>query len=201
MKRMQYLVAGLLSLALTGCVSFTPTGPISMPTQVIEQPIPAGAMLKDVQVTDERVNAKRRAQVSQQLASQLAKHLESGEYFQRMISFPATLDEQDVELHFTFTSLYGKRTPHPAYFPGALLTVTMWIWFNGPIYVDKYDLAAELAINDSTGKQVALSRKNINLKQNTGLWDADYFNTQLGAKQLTQLVEDLLRDGTQQLTY
>jgi hypothetical protein len=181
MKRMQYLVAGLLSLALTGCVSFTPTGPISMPTQVIEQPIPA--------------------QVSQQLASQLAKHLESGEYFQRMISFPATLDKQDVELHFTFTSLYGKRTPHPAYFPGALLTVTMWIWFNGPIYVDKYDLAAELAINDSTGKQVALSRKNINLKQNTGLWDADYFNTQLGAKQLTQLVEDLLKDGTQQLTY
>jgi hypothetical protein len=201
MKRMQYLVAGLLSLALTGCVSFTPTGPISMPTQVIEQPIQAGAMLKDVQVTDERVNAKRRAQVSQQLASQLTKHLESGKYFQRMISFPATLDEQDVELNFTFTSLYGKRTPHPAYFPGALLTVTMWIWFNGPIYVDKYDLAAELTINDSTGKQVALSRKSINLKQNTGLWDADYFNTQLGAKQLTQLVEDLLKDGTQQLTH
>ena len=34
------------------------------------------------------------------------------------------------------------------------------------------------------------------LNQNTGLWDADYFNAS-GSQQLTQLVEQLLKDGTQ----
>jgi len=37
------------------------------------------------------------------------------------------------------------------------------------------------------------------LNQNTGLWDYDYFNTSLGSRQLTQLVEQLLQDSTQQL--
>ncbi|MGE4406369.1 hypothetical protein [Pseudomonas sp.] len=201
MSPYKYLAAGLLSLALTGCVSFTPTGPIGLPTDVIEHSVPAGAMLKDVEVSDSQLNDTQRRNISNALTAQIAKHIERGEYFERMISFPAKLDEQDVELRFNFTSLKGKRTPHPGYFPGALLTLTMWIWVNGPIYVDKYDLAAELAITDAAGQQLALSQKTLVLDQNTGLWDADYFNAAPGSRQLTQLVEQLLKDGTQQLAH
>lgn len=201
MSPYKYLAAGLLSLALTGCVSFTPTGPIGLPTDVIEHSVPAGAMLKDVEVSDAQLDDTQRRNISNALTTQIAKHIERGEYFERMISFPAKLDEQDVELRFNFTSLKGKRTPHPGYFPGALLTLTMWIWVNGPIYVDKYDLAAELAITDAAGQQLALSQKTLVLDQNTGLWDADYFNAAPGSRQLTQLVEQLLKDGTQQLAH
>lgn len=201
MNIVQYLAVGLLSLTLTGCISFTPAGPIGLPSQIVEDTLPTGAMLKDVLVSDARLNETQQRNIGNQLTSQIAQHIEHGEYFQRMISFPAKLGAQDVELQFNFTSLKGKRSPHPGYLPGALLTLTMWIWVNGPIYVDNYDLAAELQINDSTGKQLALSRKTLLLDQNTGLWDRDYFNPTLGSRQMTQLVEDLLQDGTQQLAH
>ncbi|MCF6752117.1 hypothetical protein [Stutzerimonas degradans] len=201
MSPFKYLAAGLLSLALTGCVSFTPTGPIGLPSQVVEQSVPAGAMLKDVEVSDPRLNDTQRRNISNVLTTQIEQHIDRGEYFERMISFPTKLDERDVELRFNFTSLKGKRTTHPGYFPGALLTLTMWIWVNGPIYVDKYDLGAELTIADADGKQLAHTRKTLVLDQNTGLWDVDYFNTSLGSRQLTQLVEQLLTDGTQQLAH
>lgn len=201
MNKLQYLAAGLLSLALTGCVSFTPSGPIGPPSQIVDTSLPRGAMLKNVQISDERLNETQRRNIGNQLTGQISQHIERGEYFQRVISFPVRLDEQDVQLEFNFSSLKGKRTPHPGYFPGAILTLTMWIWVNGPIYVDKYDLSAELKVTDSSGKQLALSRKELLLNQNTGLWDYDYFNTSLGARQLTQLVEDLLKDGTQQLKH
>lgn len=199
MIKLKYLAAALMGLTLTGCVSFTPSGPIGLPAQVLEHSVPAGAMLKDVEVSDIRLNETQRRNISNTLTVQIAQHIERGEYFERMISFPATLGEQDVQLQFNFTSLKGKRTPHPGYFPGALLTLTVWIWVNGPIYVDKYDLAAELKIVDAAGKQVALSQKTLARNQNTGLWDYDYFNTSLGSRQLTELVEQLLHDATQQL--
>ncbi|TCD23839.1 hypothetical protein E0D86_01060 [Pseudomonas sp. IC_126] len=201
MIKLKYLAAALMGLALTGCVSFTPSGPIGLPAQVLEHSVPAGAMLKDVEVSDTRLNETQRRNISNTLTAQITQHIERGEYFERMISFPATLDEQDVQLQFNFTSLKGKRTPHPGYFPGALLTLTVWIWVNGPIYVDKYDLAAELKIVDAAGKQVALSQKTLARNQNTGLWDYDYFNTSLGSRQLTELVEQLLHDATQQLAH
>lgn len=201
MIKLKYLAAALMGLALTGCVSFTPSGPIGLPAQVLEHSVPAGAMLKDVEVSDTRLNETQRRNISNTLTAQIARHVERGEYFERMISFPATLGEQDVQLQFNFTSLKGKRTPHPGYFPGALLTLTVWIWVNGPIYVDKYDLAAELKIVDAAGKQVALSQKTLARNQNTGLWDYDYFNTSLGSRQLTELVEQLLHDATQQLAH
>ncbi len=147
------LAAGLLSLVLTGCVSFTPSGPIGLPERIVEQSIPAGAMVKDVVISDPRLNENQRRNISNVLTTQIAQHVERGEYFERVISFPAKLGEQDIELQFEFSSLKGKRTPHPGYFPGALLTLTVWIWVNGPIYVDKYDLAAELTIRDATGKR------------------------------------------------
>lgn len=201
MKTLQYLVAGLIGLTLTGCVSFTPAGPIGDPEQHATVTQPHAAMIEDVVISDSTLKENLRKNLSTQFTEQLAKRVERGEYFQRVISFPATLGEDDVVLKFNFTSLKGKRTPHPAYFPGALVTLTIWIWVNGPIYVDKYDLAGELAIEDSEGKVLASSRQTIMLKQNTGLWDNDYFNLSLGSDQLNQLVEHLLHDSTRQLAH
>ena len=200
MFKAHFLAAGLVSMALTGCVSFTPAGPISPPSQIVERSLPGSAMIKDVKVTDQRLDEQTRRNIGNQLTAQISQHVEKGEYFRRVISFPAKLNEQDVQLQFDFSSLQGKRTPHPGYFPGALLTLTIWIWVNGPIYVDKYNLAAELQILDSEGKQLALSQKKLVVDKNTGLWDYDYMFPS-GGQQLTELVEQLLQDGTAQLTH
>lgn len=200
MFKAHVLTAALTSMALTGCVSFTPAGAIHPPSQIVMQSLPGRAMIKDVKVTDQRLDEQTRRNIGNQLTSQISQHVEKGEYFKRVVSFPVKLDEQDVQLQFHFSSLQGKRTPHPGYFPGALLTLTIWIWVNGPIYVDKYDLAAELQILDNTGKQLALSQKKLVVDKSTGLWDYDYMFPS-GGQQLTELVEQLLQDGTRQLTH
>lgn len=199
MKPLNYLVAGLLSLTLTGCVSFTPAGPIGDPEEKAAITQPHAAMIDDVVISDSSIEANLRKKLSSQFTDQLSKRVERGEYFKQVISFPATLGEQDVALKFNFTSLKGKRTPHPGYFPGALLTLTMWIWVNGPVYVDKYDVAGELTVENINGTVLASSRKEIKLNQNTGIWDNDYFNLSLGADQVNQLVEQLLQDSNRQL--
>ncbi|UCJ16049.1 hypothetical protein K5Q02_19880 [Pseudomonas sp. MM211] len=199
MKKLLYLCTISLLLTLTGCVSFVPAGPIGDPAQKATITQPRAAMIDDVVITDSKVKDALRKTLSAQFTEQLARRVERGEYFEEVISFPATLGEQDVGLKFTFTSLKAKRTPHPAYFPGALLTLTVWIWVNGPIYVDKYDLAGNLQIVDAHGKLLSSSEQAVKLNQNTGLWDNDYFNTSLGADQLNQLVEQLLQDATRKL--
>ena len=199
MKSSHCLCVALFSLLLTGCVSFTPTGPLGDPAHKAATPLAQAALIEQVSVTDSSLDATRQQDIGKQLTAQLNRYVERGEYFQRVIRFPAKVGEQDVVLKFNFTSLKGKRTPHPGYFPGALLTLTMWIWVNGPIYVDKYDLVGELTIEDASGKSLVSTRKAQQLDQNTGLWDADYYNMSLGATQLQQLVDQLLEDGTQQL--
>lgn len=199
MKTLHYVAAALLSLSLTGCVSFNPAGPISEPADKASSPRQQAVMVDDVVVSDNSINAEVRKNLGSQFTAQLNKRLERGEYFREVISFPAKLGEQDALLKLEFSSLKGKRSPHPGYFPGAILTLTGWIWFNGPIYVDKYDLTGALVFTDAHGKTLASSQKTLQLKQNTGLWDDDYFNLALGATQLNQLVEELLQDSLQQL--
>ncbi len=66
MKTLHYLLAGLLSLTLTGCVSFTPSGPIGDPEQKASITQPHAAMLDDVVISDSSI------------AADLRKNLEAG---------------------------------------------------------------------------------------------------------------------------
>ncbi|WP_339510474.1 hypothetical protein [Pseudomonas sp. RL_15y_Pfl2_60] len=199
MKPYLYLCLGTLCLSLTGCISFTPAGPIGPPEHKAAQTQPRAAMISDVVISDTQINNDLRVTLSHQFTEQLARRIEQGEYFKQVLSFPAKLGDDDVTLKFDFSSLKAKRTPHPAYVPGALLTLTVWIWANGPIYVDKYDLAGELSIADAQGKLLAQSHKVIKREQNIGLWDDDYITMTLGSDQVNELVEQLIQDSTQKL--
>ncbi|MEK2658282.1 hypothetical protein AAAC07_25630 [Pseudomonas aeruginosa] len=146
-------LTGLLMLGLGGCVSFHPAGPIGAPSETAQSTYPHAVQVEEVQITDRKItNADWRRTVSAALTQQIGQHVERGEYFGRLISFPAKVEGNDVVLKFSFSSLEGKRTPHPGYIPGALLTLTAWIWVNGPIYVDKYDLVGDLLIENAEGK-------------------------------------------------
>lgn len=193
-----YLLLAVLALSATGCVSFTPTGPLAPSQQFASKTLPYAAMLDSVEVSDPKINEDQQRTIADQLSVQLVPHLQRGEYFEKVVTFPAKLQGNDVTLHFNFASLKARRTPHPAYIPGALVTLTMWIWFNGPIYVDSYDIAAELTIKDTNGKVLAASTKMLKQDQNTGLWDKDYMFPN-GAKQLSTVIDQLLSESTQRL--
>lgn len=127
MKRAVMLLALSLSLSLTGCISFTATGPIGDPVTPAKVTSTRSAQIADVVISSPDLKDDQRQNISRQLTEQISRYVEKGGYYQSVISFPTRLGEQDVQLKFNLTSLKGKRTLHPAYIPGALLTLTVWI--------------------------------------------------------------------------
>nr|WP_158467747.1 hypothetical protein [Pseudomonas putida] len=187
-------------LAMTGCVSFNVTGPIVPPAHPVNAASPRTAQIADVVVSAPGLDEATRKAVSRSLTAELDRYVDKAGYFKAMSQYPTRLDEQDVMLRFDMTSLKGHRAPHPGYFPGALLTLTLWIWVNGPIYVDRFDLAGDLVILDRNGVELARAQDQIKFEHNVGLYGRDYWApTVTGSKQLTQLVGELLDNATTQL--
>lgn len=122
--------------------------------------------------------------------------MHKGAYFKQVTEYPTRLGENDVLLKFNMTSLKGHRAPHPGYFPGAILTLTIWIWVNGPIFVDTFDVAGDLVIVDRDGKELATAKEQVKLERNVGLYGREYWAPTMGAKQLSELVSQLLDTAT-----
>jgi hypothetical protein len=187
------------TLSMTGCVSYTVTGPVGAPQHPAPISSPRIAQIADVAVTAPDVNDANRTAISRSLTAQLNQYVQTGGYFKQITEYPTRLGENDVLLKFDMTSLKGHRGVHPAYVPGALLTLTLWIWVNGPINVDSYDVAGNLTIVDRDGKELAAAKEEIKLERNVGLYGREYWAPTMGAKELNQLVAQLLDNATARL--
>lgn len=187
-------------LSLTGCVSFTVTGPVNAPAHPVSTTTARTAQVADVVVSAPGLDEATRNSIGKGLTAQLDRYVDKAGYFKSVSQYPARLGEQDVLLKFDMTSLKGHRAPHPGYFPGALLTLTLWIWVDGPIYVDSFDLAGDLVVVDRDGVELARAKDQIKFEHNVGWYGDDYWApTIMGGKQLSQLVGDLLNDASRQL--
>jgi hypothetical protein len=173
---------------MTGCVSYTVTGPIAAPLHPVAVSSPRNAQIADVTVSAADVNE-----------AQITQYVRTGGYFKQVTEYPVRLGEQDVTLKFNMTALKGHRAPHPAYVPGALLTLTLWIWVNGPIYVDSFEVAGDLVIVDRNGKELAKAKDSIKFEHNVGLYSGQYWAPSMGGQQLTKLVGQLLDTATANL--
>ncbi|BAO62068.1 MULTISPECIES: hypothetical protein [Pseudomonas] len=189
----------IATLALTGCVSYNVTGPLGAPLHPAPISSPRTAQIADVQVTASGIDDATRTAISRSLTAQLTPYVKSAGYFRQLSEFPTRLGEEDVVLKFNMTSLKGHRAPHPGYLPGALLTLTVWIWVNGPIYVDTFDLAGDLSIVDRNGKELASAKEQLKFERNVGLYGREYWAPTQGAKQLNELVAKLLDNATARL--
>nr|WP_187696934.1 MULTISPECIES: hypothetical protein [Pseudomonas] len=184
---------------MTGCVSYTVTGPIATPLHPVSVSSPRSAQIADVTVSAADVNEANKAAISSSLTAQITQYVRTAGYFKQVTEYPVRLGEQDVTLKFNMTSLKGHRAPHPAYVPGALLTLTIWIWVNGPIYVDSFDVAGDLVIVDRNGKELAKATDSIKFEHNVGLYSGQYWAPSMGGQQLTKLVGQLLDTATANL--
>ena len=192
-------VALIAALSMTGCVSYTVTGPIAAPLQPVSVSSPRSAQIADVTVSAADVNDANKTAISRSLTAQLNQYVRTAGYFKQVTEYPVRLEENDVVLKFNMTSLKGHRAPHPAYVPGALLTLTIWIWVNGPIYVDSFDIAGDLAIVDRNGKVLSSAKEEVKFERNVGLYGREYWAPTMGARQLNELVSKLLDSATTQL--
>ncbi|WP_047336578.1 hypothetical protein [Pseudomonas protegens] len=200
-KTLLRAAALIATLALTGCVSYNVTGPLGAPLHPAPISSPRTAQIADVQVTAPGIDEATRTAISRSLTAQLPPYVKSAGYFHQLSEFPTRLGEDDVVLKFNMTSLKGHRAPHPGYLPGALLTLTVWIWVNGPIYVDSFDLAGELSIVDRNGQELASAKEQLKFERNVGLYGREYWAPTQGAKQLNELVGKLLDNATARLAH
>ena len=199
LKTLLRATALLAALSMTGCVSYTVTGPIATPLHPVSVSSPRSAQIADVTVSAADVNEANKAAISSSLTAQITQYVRTAGYFKQVTEYPVRLGEQDVTLKFNMTSLKGHRAPHPAYVPGALLTLTIWIWVNGPIYVDSFDVAGDLVIVDRNGKELAKAKDSIKFEHNVGLYSGQYWAPSMGGQQLTKLVGQLLDTATANL--
>nr|WP_218173043.1 hypothetical protein [Pseudomonas veronii] len=184
---------------MTGCVSYTVTGPIGAPLHPAAVTSPRSAQVADVTVSAADINDANKTAISRSLTAQLNQYVSTAGYFKQVTEYPVRLGEQDVLLKFNMTSLKGHRGIHPGYVPGALLTLTVWIWVNGPIYVDTFDVAGDLVIVDRDGKELASAKHEVKFERNVGLYGREYWAPTMGAKQLNELVAQLLDTATAKL--
>ncbi|WP_416364618.1 hypothetical protein [Pseudomonas sp. NFX183] len=189
----------IATLSMTGCVSYTVTGPIGAPLHPAAASSPRSAQIADVTVNAADVNEANKTAISRSLTAQLNQYVRAAGYFKQVTEYPTRLEESDVVLKFNMTSLKGHRAPHPAYIPGALLTLTIWIWVNGPIYVDSFDVAGNLVIVDRNGKELATAEQALKFEHNVGLYGGEYWAPSMGAQQLNKLVAQLLDTATAKL--
>lgn len=199
LKTLFKTAALIATLSMTGCVSYTVTGPLGAPLHPAAASNPRTAQIADVAVSIPGADDATRTAISRSLTVQLNQYVKAGGYFKQVTEYPVRLGESDVVLKFNMTSLKGHRAPHPAYIPGALLTLTIWIWVNGPIYVDSFDVAGDLVIVDRDGKELATAKDQIKFEHNVGLYGREYWSPVMGAKQLNELVSKLLDTATARL--
>jgi hypothetical protein len=86
----------------------------------------------------------------------------------------------------------------PYYFPAAFLTLTLYIWFGGPIMYDELDLAGALQIKTADGRVVGESQAKYRKSGRKNLYSEGYLNPS-SEKERTDLIKKLLDDATTSL--
>ena len=103
MKSSHCLCVALFSLLLTGCVSFTPTGPLGDPVHKAATPLAQAALIEQVSVTDSSLDATRQQDIGKQLTAQLNHYVERGEFAEQTVfvvtNNPPTKRKGDDEIN------------------------------------------------------------------------------------------------------
>jgi hypothetical protein len=165
------VIAVFVSGALTGCVSVPAGTSLATPTPSSVS-LDRGAWLAPVEISDPQT--KQIDEIRHSLTLSIAGYTDRARFFRRVNLLPGQPSPDELVLHFRFDHYQLERTPHPAYFPGALLTLTLYIWLGGPIYVDQAHLSGSLALEDPSGKELVRVANQYDDRHSVNLWSQDY---------------------------
>lgn len=184
-------------LFLSGCVTL-PRGTGLYKATPISNTIDKKAWLSKVEILDASVKDKSVTEDS--LTSNILEYLQEGRYFKEVNLLPGKVDEKDLVLRFQFDRYQQKRSVHPDYFPTALLTATLYIWFGGPIFIDSSSLSSKLAVEDSHRTLITEVSSQVNEQHNVSFWSPEYILPS-GIEARTSIIKELLSkasDGIRQ---
>lgn len=130
------------------------------------------------------------------LRGNILSYIQDSGYFTEVDTLPGKIGENDLVLDFQFDHFLQERSIHPAYFPAALLTFTVYIWVGGPIVIDESDLSGTLTVKDSNSQILTKITSAVKEKHNLSLY-TDKFKGSLEDR--TILIRDLLKKAIVEL--
>ncbi len=177
-----------LLISTSGCVNMPPGASLDRASPVYDS-INRDAWISEIQITDPLI--KDSSIIEESLALNILEYIREGNYYKNINLIPGQIEEEDLILSFQFDHYQLRRTPHPAYFPLAILTFTLYIWFGGPICNDVINMSGQLTIKNLSGEVVTDVIANINEKHSVSLWSPEY-TFPSATKGRTQLIKRLL---------
>ena len=192
------LLVLLAPLLLSGCVSVTPVGPLNPPSGFVSKAVSRPVFLNEVIVSDITLDAEGQKNAGKVLTGEIKRYMDKAGYFSIMKEYPTKIEVQDLQLQFEFSSLQASRSPHPGYFPGAIFTLTIWIWVGGPIYTDELNIVGKLTVLNANNQTIATAQRQYFGDQNVSFFDPEYYGG-IGSDKLQKIVKGLLDDAVAQL--
>ena len=193
--RIGLVIIGILFIS--GCVTL-PRGTGLYKATPISNSIDKKVWLLKVVILDPSVDKK--SSIEDSLTSNILEYLQEGRYFKEVNLLPGKVDEKDLVLRFQFDRYQQKRAVHPAYFPTAFLTATLYIWFGGPIFIDSSSLSGKLTVEDSHSTLITGVSSQVNEEHNVSFWSPEYALPS-GIEARTSIIKELLSkasDGIRQ---
>lgn len=154
--------------------------------------------LGSVRITDENIRADDRQILEESLRGNISDYIAGSGIFAALNTPPGRPATDDLVLDFEYSRYQQKRSPHPAYFPAAILTLTMYIWAGGPIFKDSTNLTETLTVKDGAGTVLGAFAGSRQSLSNVGLWDKEYVLPS-GIDARTSLMEELLEKAKQNI--
>lgn len=133
------------------------------------------------------------------LTVNILKYLQEGRYFKEANFLSGNVGENDLVLRFKFDRYQLRRVVHPLYFPGALLTATLYIWVGGPIATEKINFSGKLIVEDFRGSQIAEVSSEVNNKRSVSLYSKNAAGVnapRVAAEARTTLINELLNKAS-----
>lgn len=177
-----------IMILISSCVSL-PRGTGLSKAIPAEKTIDNKVWLSKVEVSDPTVEDK--SLIEDSLTIHILQYIEDGKYARDVNLLPGKVSENDLIFQFQFDKYLQKRSPHPAYFPAAILTATFYIWFGGPIFVDTSEISGSLIVKDSSGSIVTKESSQVSEEHNVSLWSPQYALPS-GIDARTQIIKTLL---------
>ncbi|MGH0029690.1 MAG: hypothetical protein ACQGVC_07860 [Myxococcota bacterium] len=187
----QLLVAGLL--IPIGCASLPPGVGLGKGTPAPER-VDARVWVDLIEIDDERATR----QTSEALTLQLSRYIEERRYFRDVRVAPGNAKPEDLVLSIELDRYFAQRSVHPAYFPGAFLTLTLWIWFGGPIFTDSAEFTGVAEIRSPSGELLASGKAELSDRHSVSFWSPNYAIPS-ATEERTSFFRELLDDAVSNL--
>jgi hypothetical protein len=163
-------LAGAMLVAV-GCAN-VPAGAGLLPATPASGRVDKGAWLAKVAITDPKLT--NRDTIEEALTLSTAKFVGEAGYFTRINTLPGKPRPDDYLLRLTVDRYRQSRSVHPAYFPAAFVTMTLYIWFGGPIFRDTIDLSGTLVVDSPDGARVTEASDSRKERHNVSFWSTQY---------------------------